>query len=224
MDSIFHKIDDSWREILLQESKSDYFQKLWSFVENAYKQDQCYPPQDKIFAAFEECSFQNLKVVLLGQDPYHNEGQAHGLAFSVNNGISIPPSLKNIFKEIQEDIGGTIPESGKLKRWAKQGVLLLNAVLTVKANTPRSHRKKGWEIFTNNIIQKISEHSEGIVFMLWGEEARKKAKLINDNKHLILESGHPSPLSANRGHWFGNKHFSKANQYLFKTNKTPIQW
>ncbi len=184
----------------------------------------CFPPKNQIFNAFNHCHFDDVKVVIIGQDPYHDEGQAHGLCFSVNDGIKHPPSLINIFKEIETDLGITYPKSGNLMRWADQGVLLLNATLTVRAHIAGSHQNKGWELFTDEIIKIISDKKENIVFLLWGGFAKKKVKLINPVKHKILLSGHPSPLSANRGYWFGNKHFSKANYLLQQVFLSPIQW
>jgi uracil-DNA glycosylase len=176
------------------------------------------------FHAFDVTPFEQLKVVILGQDPYHDEGQAHGLCFSVPDGKALPPSLQNIFKEIKKDLGINIPESGNLERWASQGVLLLNATLTVEAHKAASHQNKGWEIFTDSVIQEISNHKKDIVFLLWGNYAKQKVKLIDSNKHLVLMSGHPSPLCANRGLWFGNKHFSVTNEFLRSKNKGQIIW
>lgn len=224
MKQLIEEIDNGWEEILKEEFKASYFQELWKFVENAYQEDSCYPPKKDIFAAFKKCPYKELKVVLLGQDPYHGEDQSHGLAFSVNKGIKIPPSLRNIFKEINTDIGKEVPKSGELTHWAEQGVLLLNTTLTVKEKTPKSHQKKGWKKFTDSIIQKISDKNKNIVFLLWGGDARKKTTLIDAEKHLILESGHPSPMSAIRGHWFGNKHFSKTNDFLKEKGKDTIDW
>ena len=183
-----------------------------------------FPPGKQIFHAFELCPIHQVKVVIIGQDPYHDHHQAHGLCFSVNDGIALPPSLQNIYKEIEADLGISAPISGNLERWAKQGVLLLNAVLTVEAHKAGSHQGKGWETFTNAVIQKINEQCENVVFLLWGNYAKEKSKLIDTKKHLILTAGHPSPLSANRGLWFGNKHFSKTNEYLLANQKTAIHW
>ncbi len=207
-------VPESWKEIFEQEFEKAYFKELQYFVSTEYANYQCFPKEEHILAAFEHCSFDDLKVVIIGQDPYHDVGQANGLCFSVNDAIPHPPSLKNIFKELHDDIGKPIPESGNLESWAKQGVLLLNATLTVRAHEAGSHQKKGWEQFTDAIIQYISDNRQGVIFLLWGGFARKKSKLIDKKKHVILESGHPSPLSANRGYWFGNKHFSKANELL----------
>lgn len=215
---------NNWQSLLQNELKKEYFSKLKAFVDEEYNSTICYPPQAQIFEAFDLCPFDQLKVVILGQDPYHGEGQAHGLCFSVNDGIDFPPSLKNIFREINEDLGKPIPASGDLSHWAKQGVLLLNATLSVRAGKAGSHQGKGWEIFTNEVIRQISTQKSKIVFMLWGGYAQKKVKLIDAKKHLILTSGHPSPLSANRGYWFGNKHFSQANTYLTKNGKEAIEW
>ncbi|MCC5917249.1 MAG: uracil-DNA glycosylase [Cryomorphaceae bacterium] len=210
----------SWAIALKKEFKKPYFQKLNHFVESEYAEKECYPPKSKIFAAFEHCTFEDVRVVILGQDPYHGAGQANGLSFSVADGVPIPPSLKNIFREIQNDLGILTYPSGNLERWAKQGVLLLNATLTVQKGLAGSHQKMGWETFTNAVIQKINSEKKGVVFLLWGGFASKKSKLIDEKKHIVLVSGHPSPLSANRGHWFGNKHFSRVNIML----ETPIDW
>ena len=199
-------------------------QALTAFVKKEYSEHTCYPKGKEIFAAFDQCPVENLKVVLLGQDPYHGEGQANGLSFSVRDGIAHPPSLVNIFREIQEDLKLPYPESGNLSRWAEQGVLLLNATLTVRANTAGSHQGQGWETFTDAVIKSISDNCQHIVFLLWGGFAKKKMALIDTQKHCVLSSGHPSPLSANRGHWFGNKHFSKTNEYLTSVGKENIDW
>ena len=217
-------IPSSWEKIIKEASKEPHFEALSSFVMQEYKSYECYPKTTDIFAAFDLCSLDQLKVVLLGQDPYHGPGQAHGLCFSVPNGVKHPPSLTNIFKEIESDLKIPYPENGNLERWADQGVLLLNATLTVRAHEAGSHQKQGWETFTDTIIKEISTLSDGVVFLLWGGYAKKKEKLIDSSKHLILNSGHPSPLSANRGYWFGNKHFSKCNDYLTSLGKTPIDW
>ena len=218
------KIHSSWEKVLQTEFESTYFKKLISFVKNEYRKSECFPPGSLIFNAFDSCSFDKIKVVILGQDPYHGIGQADGLCFSVQDGSPHPPSLQNIFKEIFEDLSIPIPRSGNLENWAKQGVLLLNSTLTVQAHQAGSHQKRGWEIFTDMVIQIISKKKEDIVFMLWGGYARQKERLINKSKHLILSSGHPSPLSANRGYWFGNKHFSKCNEYLKKKGEEEIDW
>ena len=214
----------SWKELLEEEFKQDYFNSLIDFVLDEYENNTCYPPKEAIFNAFTNCNLSNLKVVILGQDPYHGKGQANGLCFSVYNGVKHPPSLVNIFKELSDNYNTLYPASSDLSVWAKQGVLLLNATLTVREGQAGSHQKKGWEEFTDKVIQLISEEKEGIIFLLWGGYAKKKVKLIDSNKHYILTSGHPSPLSANRGHWFGNKHFSKTNEILKENNKKEIDW
>ncbi|WP_440069256.1 uracil-DNA glycosylase [Tenacibaculum discolor] len=218
------KINDSWKNILQPEFEKPYFENLTEFVKNEYTNHMCYPKGSDIFAAFDFCALDDLKVVILGQDPYHGVGQANGLCFSVHDGITHPPSLINIFKEIEKDVNIPYPKSGDLSRWAKQGVLLLNATLTVRAGEAGSHQKQGWEQFTDAVIQKISEEKKDVVFLLWGGFAKKKAKLIDKNKHHILTSGHPSPLSANRGYWFDNKHFSKTNDFLQSIGSATIQW
>lgn len=218
------RIHPSWEKILKDEFEAAYFQKLIAFVKTAYTQEVCYPTGSHIFNAFQECPWGNVKVVLLGQDPYHGAGQAHGLSFSVPSGVKHPPSLVNIFKELTTDIGKVYPESGDLTGWAQQGVLLLNATLTVAAGQAGSHQKKGWELFTDAVIEKLSSEKEDLVFLLWGGYARKKKTLINVKKHLVLSSGHPSPLSANRGYWFGNRHFSQCNSYLLSKGVLPIEW
>lgn len=218
------QIPTSWETALFNTTNQPFYHELMKFVDNEYNTEVCFPPKHQIYEALNLCSFDATKIVLLGQDPYHGIGQAHGLAFSVNNGIPFPPSLKNIFKELQSDIGTPIPFSGNLSHWAQQGVLLLNTILTVTKGLPGSHQQKGWEIFTDNIIEVLSKEKSKIVFMLWGAHAQKKIKLIDANKHCILHAGHPSPLSANRGNWFGNKHFSKANAYLEQHELAPIQW
>ncbi len=218
------QIHPSWEKVLDSEFKSPYFQNLIAFVKEDYEKTTCYPPANLIFKAFDSCPFDEVKVVLLGQDPYHGPGQAHGLCFSVPEGIAHPPSLQNIFKEIESDLKHTVPNSGNLEHWAQQGVFLINATLSVRAHQAGSHQKKGWENFTDRVIQLLSEEKEGIVFMLWGGYAKQKIKWIDTKKHLVLTSGHPSPLSANRGYWFGNQHFSKANTYLSSAGKKPIDW
>ncbi len=217
------KIEESWKEQLKDEFEKDYFVKLTDFVRNEYRTKQIFPPAKYIFNAFDHTPFDKVKVVILGQDPYHNDGQAHGLSFSVPDGIQTPPSLVNIFKEINQDLGAPIPQSGNLTRWANQGVMLLNATLTVQAHTAGSHQKKGWEEFTDAAIHKLAEGRENIVFILWGAYAQKKAAFIDENKHLVLRSVHPSPLSAYNG-FFGNNHFSTANKYLASKGITPIEW
>ena len=218
------KIEDSWKTILKDEFEKQYFKSLTDFVKKEYQGGTCYPNGNQIFSAFDHCSFENLKVVIIGQDPYHGVGQANGLCFSVNDGISHPPSLINIFKELEIDEGLPIPSSGNLERWADQGVLLLNATLTVRAHMAGSHQNKGWEQFTDTVINKISLQKKNIVFLLWGGFAKKKGAKIDKTKHCVLTSGHPSPLSANRGYWFGNKHFSKTNTFLESKNIHRINW
>lgn len=217
-------IHPSWKKELADEFEKDYFKNLTEFVKAEYNENTCYPKGNDIFSAFDHSIFSNTKVVILGQDPYHGIGQANGLSFSVNDGIQTPPSLQNIFKEIENDLGKPVPNSGNLERWANQGVLLLNATLTVRAHQAGSHQKKGWEQFTDRVIEIISAEKKHVVFLLWGGYAKKKGAKIDSSKHLILTSGHPSPLSANRGYWFGNKHFSKANTYLKENGKEPIDW
>ncbi len=217
-------IEQSWKTQLAAEFEKSYFKDLVHFVKTEYKTTTCFPKGTEIFAAFKYCNFNDLKVVIIGQDPYHGIDQAHGLCFSVNDGIELPPSLINIFKEIETDIGVPFAPNGNLERWARQGVLLLNATLTVRAHQAGSHQKKGWEQFTDAVIQEISLHKKNVVFLLWGGYAKKKGSKINNDKHCVLTSGHPSPLSANRGYWFGNKHFSKTNDYLKKTNQLVIKW
>ncbi len=218
-------IHNSWKKVLKEEFRKAYFEDLVQYVAEEYKTNTCYPKPDFIFEAFNKATFDNVKVVVIGQDPYHGAGQANGLCFSVNKGISNPPSLKNIFKEIESDLGEKYdPNIGDLEKWADQGVLLLNAVLTVRSGEAGSHQNKGWEKFTDAVIRILSEEKENLVFLLWGGYAKKKGRKIDASKHLVLTSGHPSPLSANRGFWFGNKHFSQTNEYLSAQNKTPINW
>lgn len=217
------KIESGWKHILNEEFEKPYFKELTTFVRHEYNSQMVFPPASQIFNAFDQCPFDNTKVVIIGQDPYHDVNQAHGLCFSVNDGIKIPPSLRNIYKEIHLDLGQTPPNSGNLLHWAQQGVLLLNATLTVRAHQAGSHQKKGWETFTDAVIKKISDKKEHVVFLLWGAYAQKKSELIDHNKHLILKSVHPSPLSASRG-FFGNKHFSTTNSYLIDHKLKPIQW
>lgn len=218
------KIDESWKQELRKEFDKPYFKKLASFVDQEYIKHRCFPSQEKIFEAFNRCPFDQVKVVIIGQDPYHGEGQANGLCFSVNDGIVHPPSLINIFKEIATDLGQEIPVSGNLEHWADQGVLLLNATLTVRAHEAGSHQKQGWETFTDVVIDTLSRKRENIIFLLWGGYAKKKGKKIDISKHHVLTSGHPSPLSANRGYWFGNAHFSIVNELLEEREEEPIQW
>ena len=217
------KIEDSWKEQLAEEFEKDYFVRLTDFVREEDKTGTIYPPGRLIFNAFNLCPFDQTKVVIIGQDPYHGPGQAHGLCFSVNEGIAFPPSLQNIFKEIQADLGKPIPTHGDLTRWANQGVLLLNATLTVRAHQAGSHQRHGWEEFTDSAIRILAEKRENLVFILWGAYAQKKGAFIDRNKHLVLTSAHPSPLSAYNG-FFGNKHFSRANEYLISHGITPINW
>lgn len=217
-------INESWKKHLETEFKAPYFKELVRFVKNEYATQTCYPNGKHIFAAFDWSPFTTTKVVIIGQDPYHGPNQANGLCFSVQDGIPHPPSLINIFKEIESDLNIAYPKSGNLERWAKQGVLLLNATLTVRAHNAGSHQKKGWETFTDAVIKKISEEKEGVVFLLWGGFAKKKAKLIDAKKHHVLTSGHPSPLSANRGYWFGNKHFSQTNSILKLNGREEVVW
>lgn len=217
-------IESSWKEVLKDEFEKPYFNSLIDFVKSEYAQHTCYPPGKKIFSAFDYCPFDKVEVAILGQDPYHGPGQANGLCFSVSDGVAFPPSLQNIFREIQADLAKPSPPTGNLERWADQGVLLLNAVLTVRQGEANSHQGKGWEAFTDAVIQKISDEKKDVVFMLWGGFAKKKGARADKQKHLVLESGHPSPLSANKGHWFGNKHFSKANEFLAQKEKKQIDW
>lgn len=229
-------IESSWREALQEEFEQDYFVKLTDFVRAEYSRYRCYPPGHEIFNAFNLCPLSNVRVVIIGQDPYHGEGQAEGLCFSVKDGIQLPPSLINILKEVKEDIG-SVPElsavaqqrgqrmyNGSLRRWAEQGVLLLNATLTVREHQAGSHQRQGWETFTDAVIRKVSEQVPHCVFILWGGYARSKKNLIDISKHLVLESVHPSPLSANRGGWFGNHHFSNCNAWLTSHGLQPIEW
>lgn len=218
------KINDSWAERLGNEFAQPYFSQLTDFVRHEYATTTCYPPGRLIFNAFNLCPFDSVKVVIIGQDPYHEAGQAMGLSFSVPDGVAMPPSLQNIFKEIQGDLGIGVPQSGNLTRWAEQGVLLLNATLTVRAHQAGSHQRHGWERFTDAAISRLSEGRDHLVFILWGGYARSKASLIDCSRHLVLESVHPSPLSANRGGWFGNHHFSRCNEYLAGHGMGPINW
>lgn len=218
------QLHPSWEKVLAPIFSTPYFSDLMFFLDQQYATTTCYPERSQLLEAFNCCPLETLKVVIIGQDPYHGPGQAHGLSFSVPAGIKHPPSLVNIFKEIETDCGQAYPESGNLNRWAKQGVFLLNATLSVRAHEAGSHQKQGWETFTDEVIQLISKEKEGVVFLLWGGFAQKKAKLIDNSKHLILSSGHPSPLSANRGYWFGNRHFSQCNRYLEKRGLSPIVW
>ena len=217
------KIEESWKQHLSVEFEKDYFIRLTEFVRQEYAQTTVYPPGRLIFNAFDLCPFDKAKVVIIGQDPYHGPGQAHGLCFSVNDGVQFPPSLINIFKEIESDLGIPVPASGNLTRWAQQGVLLLNATLTVRAHQAGSHQRRGWEEFTDAAIRALATQREGLVFILWGAYAQKKGAFIDRSRHLILTSAHPSPLSAWHG-FFGNKHFSRANEYLVAQGKAPISW
>lgn len=217
------KIEPSWQKQLQSEFEKPYFESLTHFVRNEYQTQTVFPKGSLIFNAFEQCPFDQTKVVILGQDPYHEPGQAHGLCFSVQDGVRFPPSLMNIMKEIQTDLGKPFPRSGDLTRWAQQGVLLLNATLTVRAHQAGSHQNKGWEQFTDAVIHRLAEQKEGLVFILWGSYAQRKGEFIDDSKHLVLKSVHPSPLSAHRG-FFGNHHFSKANNYLTANGKSAIEW
>jgi uracil-DNA glycosylase len=216
-------IESGWETILKKEFESSYFESLRYFVEEECKNGLIFPPEKEIFSAFNHCPFHQLKVVIIGQDPYHGPDQAHGLCFSVRDRVKIPPSLRNIFKEINADLGTSIPSSGDLTRWAEQGVLLLNATLTVRAHEAGSHQKKGWETFTDAVIREVSEQKEHVVFILWGAYAQRKGEVIDQNKHFVLKSVHPSPLSASRG-FYGNHHFSKANLFLESKGLTPVVW
>lgn len=218
------KIHPSWYQQLAAEFEKPYFSMLTRFVREEYGKGTCYPPGKLIFNAFDLCPFDKVKVVIIGQDPYHEPGQAHGLSFSVNDGVPFPPSLINIFKEISLDLGLPMPVSGNLTRWAEQGVLLLNSTLTVRAHQAASHQRRGWEEFTDAAIRQLNVGRNHLVFILWGGYARSKASLIDSSRHLILQSVHPSPLSANRGGWFGNHHFSRANEYLSAYGMEPIRW
>ena len=218
------KIEESWRQHIGNEFEKQYFIDLIKFVRYEYTTTTCYPPGKLIFNAFNLCPFDKVKVVIIGQDPYHEPGQAHGLSFSVCDGVPFPPSLQNIFKEIEQDLGMPIPMTGNLTRWAEQGVLLLNATLTVRAHQAASHQRRGWEEFTDAAIKALNADRDNLVFILWGGYARSKAPLIDSSRHLILQSVHPSPLSANRGGWFCNHHFSRANAYLTEHGKEPINW
>lgn len=218
------QIEKSWQKILQPEFEKPYFKALVDFIKSEYQNHKCYPNGKDIFNAFNYCPFSDVKVVIIGQDPYHGPNQANGLCFSVYDGISHPPSLINIFKELESDINNSYPQSGDLSTWAKQGVLLLNATLTVRAHQAGSHQRKGWETFTDAVIKAISDEKEGVVFLLWGGYAKKKGAKIDVSKHEVLTSGHPSPLSANRGFWFGNKHFSKTNDFLESKGSAKINW
>ena len=217
--------NSSWESQLKEEFQKPYFLELMQQVENEYQNTICFPPKELIFNAFEQFDFQQTKVVIIGQDPYHGTGEANGLCFSVNDGIAIPPSLKNIFSEINSEYDRLLfPTSGNLERWAKQGILLLNAGLTVRKDEANSHKHLKWNIFTDAVIRHLNENCENVVFLLWGNFAHKKGKIVDRNKHLVLETGHPSPLSANRGFWFGNNHFKQTNVYLKQNKKAEIEW
>lgn len=214
-----------WRIVLKDEMEKPYFKELMTALDIEYDSHTCYPPAELIFSAFDNCSFDALKVVIIGQDPYHGEGEANGLSFSVNDNVKIPPSLRNIFKEINTDFDSIfMPTSGNLKNWAQQGVLLLNASLTVRKDSPNSHKHLKWNLFTDAVIQAISDQKENVVFLLWGSFAQRKGSKIDRSKHYILESGHPSPMSANQGKWFGNKHFSQTNKFLKSKGLKEIEW
>ena len=217
------RIDESWKTVLAEEFEKPYFKTLTDFVRQEYSTRAVYPPAKLIFNAFDQCPFEQVKVVIVGQDPYHEPGQAHGLCFSVNDGVQIPPSLVNIYKEIHNDLGNPVPASGNLERWSRQGVLLLNATLTVRAHQAGSHQHKGWEEFTDSAIYHLANERENLVFLLWGAYAQRKGSVVDTNRHLVLKSPHPSPLSAHRG-FFGNKHFSKTNTYLRAHGISPIDW
>lgn len=217
------RIEDSWKQVLSSEFEKPYFELLTQYVRQAYRTRTVYPPASKIFNAFDSCPFDRVKVVIIGQDPYHEPGQACGLSFSVPDGVPVPRSLCNIYKEIQSDLGKSVPASGNLQRWANQGVLLLNATLTVEAHLAGSHQNKGWEEFTDAAIAALAERREHLVFMLWGSYAQRKAEVVSPKKHLVLKAPHPSPLSASRG-FFGCRHFSQANAYLVAHGQTPIDW
>ena len=217
------KIEQSWGRVLAEEFAGERFQKLVEFVVNEYKTKKVYPEPKNIFRAFNSCPFEEVKVVILGQDPYHGTGQANGLCFAVSEGVKLPPSLVNIYKEIEHDLGIRMSSSGGLEKWADQGVLMLNATLTVLAGLPGSHQQKGWEEFTDAVIKRISDEREGVVFLLWGRYAQNKGAVIDREKHLVLEAAHPSPFSAHSG-FFGCSHFSKANDYLIGTGRDPVDW
>jgi uracil-DNA glycosylase len=216
-------IEESWNSLLKDEFEQPYFIDLMEFMQNEYDNETVYPKKEHIFRAFNLCQVDQVKVVIIGQDPYHGEGEAHGLCFSVPDEIAIPPSLRNIFKELNSDLGKEVPRNGNLEKWANQGVLLMNAILTVRKDQAGSHQKKGWEVFTDEVIKLLSKEKEGLVFILWGTYAQKKAKLIDQNRHLIIQDPHPSPLSSYRG-FFGSKPFSRANDYLERIEKSIINW
>ena len=217
------KIEASWGKVLADEFEKPYFKSLTEFVRNEYHQGPCYPPGRQIFAAFDLCPFDKVKVVIIGQDPYHEPGQAEGLCFSVKEGVKMPPSLVNIFREVQDDTGSPLPPNGSLRRWAEQGVMLLNATLTVRAHQAASHQKHGWEEFTDAVIRCLAEERDHLVFILWGSSAQQKGRVIDRERHLVLSSAHPSPLSAYHG-FFGNHHFTRCNDYLVRHGERPIVW
>lgn len=217
------RIEKGWKQALAAEWESEYFDHLTRAVREQYRSTVVYPPASRIFAAFDNCPYENVRVVILGQDPYHGPGQANGLCFSVNDGIPLPPSLKNIYKEVASQTGNTPPASGNLERWARQGVLLLNSTLTVRAGAAASHAGMGWETFTDNVVRHLAQNKSNLVFILWGNYAIRKGSLIDTGKHLVLKSAHPSPLSAHNG-FFGNNHFNLANRYLVEHNLPPIEW
>jgi uracil-DNA glycosylase len=218
------QLQGTWLSHLKSECDKPYFKALSTFVQSEYSEQSCYPPIDQLFNAFSCCSFEAVRVVIIGQDPYHSEGQANGLCFSVNEGMGHPPSLRNIFKELETDMKLSYPKSGDLTEWAHQGVFLLNATLSVRSKEAGSHQNQGWEDFTDSVIKILSEQKTDLIFLLWGSFAKNKKKLIDTCKHFVLESGHPSPMSANRGYWFGNKHFSKTNALLSIKGKSEIKW
>lgn len=218
------RISESWKKVLEKEFQTDYFNNISLKTREEYSKFVCYPPGSKLFRAFDECPFNKLKVVIIGQDPYHGENQANGLCFSVDDGVEKPPSLKNIFKELNTSFTKNERTNSDLSDWSNQGVLLLNSILSVRRKFPGSHRHIGWEEFTENVIKIISKEKVNLVFMLWGNYAKNKEKFIHDNNHLVLKSGHPSPLSANKGFWFGNNHFKKCNDFLIANNLETIKW
>ena len=218
------QLQGTWRSHLKSEFDKPYFRALSKFFHSQYSEQICYPPIDQLFNAFSCCSFEAVRVVIIGQDPYHSEGQANGLCFSVNEGMGHPPSLRNIFKELEVDMKLSYPKSGDLTEWAHQGVFLLNATLSVRSKEAGSHQNQGWEDFTDSVIKILSEQKTDLIFLLWGSFSKNKKKLIDTCKHFVLESGHPSPMSANRGYWFGNKHFSKTNALLSIKGKSEIKW
>lgn len=217
------KIEEGWKAQLTGEFEKDYFKSLTDFIRQEYSQHRIFPPGKEMFSAFDFCPFDETKVVILGQDPYHGQGQANGLCFSVKEGVRMPPSLVNIFKEIKDDVGEELPPHGSLERWARQGILLLNATLTVRQASPGSHQGRGWEEFTDAVVKILSDQKEKLVFLLWGSYAQRKGAVIDQSKHLVLSSAHPSPFAAHRG-FFGNRHFSKTNEYLKSQGLPPIEW